>query len=145
MALTAPRKASIRSVNSTRRKKRIEPMARKSDDFGPLSVKPRMRDGVVTSWYVDIRPHLSPTGRRTRPQFPDKSAASTEARAMLRSLSLDGAIRKHRVELSGFTFAEVSERWFAHQMERVDTAKKRKTHLKRMPIALRHCSSCSGI
>ena len=50
-----------------------------------------VRDECTGAWLVDMPPHLSPTGKRTRLTFPTKSEGIAEAKRLLRELQLDGA------------------------------------------------------
>lgn len=97
---------------------------------GPFAIRPRIRDGAQTgAWFLDLPPHLAPSGKRERRSFPSKAAATAEAKRLLRELQLDGAIRAHGPKLSGVTFAEMSKRWLEEQVDRVTTGKKRASTL----------------
>lgn len=102
------------------------------EKIGPFRVAPRIRNGSHTGmWIVDVPPHLSPSGKRTRPTFLTKTDALADAKRLLRELQLDGALsaRGFAKKMSGVTVTEVSKRWLAEQADRVFTGKKRQTSL----------------
>lgn len=103
----------------------------KTEKRGPLTVRPRKRNGVLTgAWVVDIPPHVSPTGKRIRETHETKTAALNAAERMLRDLQMVRAIRGDgAVKPSGITFAEFAERWLERQSDRVATGKKRSSSL----------------
>ncbi|MGO8468026.1 tyrosine-type recombinase/integrase [Rhizobium leguminosarum] len=103
------------------------------EKVGPFRVAPRIRNGSHTGmWIVDVPPHLSPSGKRTRPTFLTKTDALAEAKRLLRELQLDGALsgRGFAKKMSGVTLTEVSKRWLAEQADRVFTGKKRQSSLE---------------
>lgn len=109
--------------------------------IGPFRIAPRVRDGQQSGkWFLDIPPHVSLEGRRTRRSFDTKSEAMSEARQLLRSLQIDGALRGFHRPVAGITFSELSQRWLATQADRVATQKKRvislETHAFRLKALL---------
>ncbi|TIM70994.1 MAG: site-specific integrase [Mesorhizobium sp.] len=109
--------------------------------IGPFRIAPRIRDGQQSGkWFLDIPPHVSLEGRRTRRSFDTKSEAMSEARQLLRSLQIDGALRGFHRPVAGITFSELSQRWLSTQADRVATQKKRvislETHAFRLKALL---------
>lgn len=99
--------------------------------IGPFRVAPRVRDGKPTgAWIVDLPPHLSPSGKRSRLTIATKSEAIAEAKRLLRELHLEGAIRGHGPKVTGLSFSELAKRWLDDQADRVATGKKRPISLE---------------
>lgn len=81
---------------------------------------------------VDVPPHVSPNEKCQRPTFETKTAATAEAKRLLRELNLEGALsgRGMSPQLAGVTLEELAKRWLAEQADRVATGKKRQSSLE---------------
>ncbi len=98
---------------------------------GPFRVAPFVRDGALTGkWLIDLPPHTSPNGKRARLYLDSKTAATAEAKRLLRELQLDGVIKGYGPAPVGISFSELSKRWIEEQSDRVLTNKKRKISLE---------------
>lgn len=99
--------------------------------IGPFRIAPHVRAGTLTGrWIIDIPPHVSLSGKRERKFVETRSAATAEAKRLLRELQLDGALSGVGSRAAGITFSELSERWLRDQADRVATGKKRARSLE---------------
>ncbi|GJD81219.1 tyrosine-type recombinase/integrase [Methylobacterium gregans] len=99
--------------------------------IGPFRIAPHVRAGALTgAWLIDLPPHVSPSGKRERRFVETKSAATAEAKRLLRDLQLDEALSGMGRKAAGITLAELSERWLQEQADRVATGKKRARSLE---------------
>jgi hypothetical protein len=99
--------------------------------IGAVWVRQHIRSGIPTGrWYLDVPPHLSETGKRSRQFYPTREIAEERANSLVDRFEYH-ATAVPVGEKSGCKFSDILSQWFARQEHRVKTGKKKKSSVEK--------------